>query len=405
MKCNPLLVLAAASFTQLSMANPVQVITECGTPGQVALIIDGLTQTNSPTVLASLKEQQVPALATFSQEMLVGQDNFGLLDNVKQAGLDLGYRVNIADFSNINDGELVKELKDVTTRFADIHQVKLAYVLFPYVDSSSLQKRFATIARDAGLTAVAHSLYLGDKVAQAKSVIDKDLYHHHSRAYIALLEGHATDVMTTLKYYGDRMKKNQFKAVSMATCLVGANELQEKKLNKAAHHHHHGHKGNKKTGGVPPHLIVGAAKRNGADPAHIKAQKKAELKKAKNKNGILVDPELIRGFVKKEAKEKGKKHHQHQHHKHNKEDEGGKQGQPDVQKMHAKQGKDFDLANPDVVNVKDDGNNKDGVVKQQAVDNNNAADKAKSGNGAGHLSTGATGTMIVAAVAGLLAFL
>jgi len=399
MKCNPLLALVAASFVQLTMANPVQVVTECGTPGQVALVIDGLTQANSPVVLATLKEQKVPALATFSQEMLVGQENFNLVDSVKQAGLDLGYRVNIVNFSTIDDAELVKELKDVTTRFADIHQVKLAYVLFPYVDSSSMQKRFATIARDAGLTAVAHSLYLGSQTAQAKSVIDKDLYHHRSRAYIALLEGHATDMSGILKYYGDRMKKNQFKAVSMTSCLVGANELQGKKVNKAVHYQTH--KGNKKAGGVPPHLIVGAAQKNGADPAYLKAQKKAEMKKAKNKRGILVDPELIKGFVKKETKEK--KHH---HKKNNKnKDDAEKQDKADAQKMHAKQGKDFDLANPDTINVKDDADKKDDAVKQQAMDKGNAADKPKSGNDASHLSAGATSTVIVAAVAGLLAFL
>lgn len=405
MKCNPLLVLVAAGFAQLAVANPSEVATECRTPGQVALIIDGLTQANSPLVLASLKEQEVPALFTISQEMLVGQDNFALVDGAKQAGHDLGYRVNIADLSNFSDTELVKELKDVTTRFADIHQAKLAYVLFPYVQSSSMQKRFAGIAKDAGLTAVAHSLYLGSQGPHAKSVIDKDLYHHRSRAYIALLEGHANDMENTLKYYGERMKSNQFKAVSMATCLTGSKKLTEKKLTKPSHHDKK--KKNKKTGGVPPHLIMGAARKNGADPVHLKAHKKAALEKQRKKNGILVDPKLIKGFVQKKTHDK--KHHHKKDNKPAVPDQKHQQLQ-DAQKMHAKQNKDFDLTHLETVNVKGDENNKnapakkDGEVKQQAVDKEDAAKKDK-GNSAGHLSAGATSTMVIAAVAGLLAFL
>lgn len=400
MKCNPWLVLAAAGSMQLATAGSVGVITKCGAPGQVALIIDGLTQSNGPSVLLSLKEQQLPALATFSQDMLVGQDNFTLLDSVKKAGVDLGYRVTIENLDKFSDEKLVEELKDVTSRFSDIHQVKLAYVLFPYVESSSMQNRFAKIAKDAGLTAVAHSLYLGSQGVHAKNVIDKDLYHHSGRAYIALLEGHATDMTSTLKYYSERVKSNNFKAVSMGSCLAGVKELSGKRLNK---HHHHKSSATKKKAGVPSHLIKGAARRNGAESTHQKTPKRGQRKQ--NKGQILVDPKLVRGFVQKKSSDKKKNGH------HDKDaDPALKKMQQDVQKMHAKAGKDFDLANADAVEVKDDNNNnhKDAIAKKDEVKQQAAGKEAtakKSGNGSGHLNVGTTSTMVIAAVVGLLAFL
>lgn len=403
MKCNPLLVLAAAGFVQLATGGSVGVITKCGTPGQVALIIDGLTQTNGPSVLTSLKEHQLPALATFSREMLVGQDNFTLLDTVKKAGLDLGYRVTIENLDKFSDGKLVEELKDVTSRFSDIHQVKLSYVLFPYVESSSMQNRFAKVAKDAGLTAVAHSLYLGSQGGHAKNVIDKDLYHHSGRAYIALLEGHATDMASTLKYYSERVKGNNFKAVSMGTCLAGVKELPGKRLDK---HPYYKKAASHKKAGVPPHLIKGVARKNGADPAYLRAQKKAESGKDKRrkKGRILVDPKLVRGFVQKKSTDK-----KHGHHKGKDPADPALQDQlqQDAQKMHAKAGKDFDLANADAVDVKED-NNKDAAAKKDEVKQQAAGKEAiakKNENSSGRLNVSTTSTMVIAAVAGLLAFL
>jgi len=293
----------------------------------------------------------------------------------------------------LKDEELLKELEDVKSRFTDIHQFKIKYVMFPYTEDGKLQKRFATIANKAGLTAVGHSIYLGLEHSKAKAAIAQNLYYAQNNAYIALLEGNAADQEATLKFYKERMDKGDFKAVSMTTCLSGTPKQN----------------GNKH--GISSKLIIGKAKANGGKHQKTHHHKKTHCHKnggkkhsdkrgrkektAARKQGVLVNPGLIRGF---------KKAHTGATKKQDKLVDSVDQKHINGQKMHAKQNKDFEMNNPEPIELKANAlKNKDDEAKKDGA---KEADKKgdEKDSAAVSLSAGTT-TLVMTAVAGLVAFL
>ena len=380
MKCSTSFVLLTASVVGV-LAGDAHIAKTCNTNGQAALLIDGLSKSDGPKLLAALARENVTALIAAPKVLLSGEDHIKLLEHAKKGGHELGYRVQIKDnhaLAALKDSDLLSELEDAKRRFQEIYSVSIKYVMFPYTKDTDLEARFAAVAKKAGLTAIGHSLYLASKEKDAKKSIKQNLYDATEASYIALLEGSSNDHESVIHYYKQAADRNHFSLVSMSECLSGSNRTVKK--HTRAHHqsssasyvksskktHHHNKKHGKKSK---------ISKRNG------NGKNKKMVKK-----GVLVPPEYIQGY-KKLAASKGKRNG-------HKNDKVMAVSVEEPVKLPANKEKDFDMAPSEPIGVKNASEGKKSDSDKVQATNNNKT-------GAGSMVK-VGGTTILGAVVALI---
>jgi hypothetical protein len=198
-------------------------VNECKEKGQVAVMVDGITQKNGGKLLRALKSEGVQALVTLHSTMLAGEDMHHIVNKVKRSH-ELGYhftgkeKVKVAD---LKDSEILDELDRAKKSFSILHNVKLQYVFFPYSDDSKLVKRLVALAERAGLTTVSHNIYLTPDSENAMDIIKKNIGNAKAGSHIALMEGTAEGQIPTLKALASHAKKHKFVLTPFSKCVGG----------------------------------------------------------------------------------------------------------------------------------------------------------------------------------------
>lgn len=155
--------------------------------------------------------------------MLVGKDMFKIVNTVKEQKHKLGLRFTQmpeAKLVTLSDKRILNELERAKSRFRDIHQVDLKYVLFPYTVNPKLNKRLVDLAQKAKLKTITHNLYLTSNKKRAKAHIQKNILNPKAESYIALLEGTAQGQAQTVHELAHYVKQKKFTLTPFIRCIT-----------------------------------------------------------------------------------------------------------------------------------------------------------------------------------------
>lgn len=270
----------------LAAGSDAKVIKECNEKGQIAFLVDGITKSATNAALKTLQEENVLALVSISQNMLSGQDMKKFVHEIKKGKHSLAYRFTTSDkekLHQLTDKAISADLERAKARFADLHNVDLKFVVFDYTEDSNQATRLRKLAEKAGLTIVAHNLYLGNRLSDAKATIKDNIFNPTGESYIVMVETNKMDKVEAIKAVMEHANNQSFTVTSFGTCAAveGEKSIEEEDDDDSGD------------------LMEGKKEKPGVKKTKNKKKRAVGVKK-----NVLVNPNQIRGYKKWAKKNK-----------------------------------------------------------------------------------------------------
>lgn len=169
----------------------------------------------SQALLKTLKDSKATALIAFSSKNLIWSDAKKLVAKVKQAGQEIGYRIN----NSQEDSKILAELRNAKDRFKKQYSLTLKYVMFSYTRDAAEAERLSKLAEKIGLVSVGHNLDLSENLAKAKKQLQELFVSPSDESYIALVNGNSADPDKVIEALKKTITQRSFQLTSFSACV------------------------------------------------------------------------------------------------------------------------------------------------------------------------------------------
>lgn len=248
-----------------------KVVTSCNKDGDVGLIINNATKSGLKSLLDTLSINKVGALFVFGDDV---KDIGGaqIIPEIKKHKHLIGYSFKAPKNNNLhNHKAILKQFNRIKKHFKTNYSINLKYVNVPYdLVNTDLGKIVDQAAKEAGLVAISHSIYLGTNEAETAKALGQHILNPDGESHIALLVNSPSHVAKSISTLITELKHADFNLVPFNKCAVTGHGKHEDNTDGEALHCTQGVKEGKKN-------------KEGSSPSNPKKGTKEHKKNPKTK--------------------------------------------------------------------------------------------------------------------------